>query len=887
MAIDIGAQIRALFTITFKRQLRSWLTNIAVIAFPFIIFFLVWLVNKVLEDDLTFITGDNLNPAATYIGPDDSSGIYGTLDWCAENGVYDYGMSCIPQSFFVTGMNTDMNSELDLLDGSASSFYPGLIYKSFDSVSEMDEAAYQTFVSFVGVMMNPTVFYQSGQSDMPVGGVVINSDISSEPLQYTPYVDIVFIGDGQAPINQLVVQYLIHDVYWKAQGFTNQVTDFGIRTVPSKGSETAYNLLSMLEGYLIIFVAQLLYPHITSILVLDKEKGTRQLMKLSGLGDGVYVFVNFVFFIILGFLQVGVLFGCGWIFDITMFTSHSLAGILLPLCLWPFCMMCLCYFTSIFFKTERSTVLLLWIIVFVMAEVSNLANFVITLNEDSFNFFEIFPPVAFSVAINQNFDLTEKGDDMSKLGSTYWTAVILMFGECLILAIITFIFDGNLEKILNKLCCCRKSIDDYEVKIAKEEEEKDGKNEKQWKKRVSIDSKGRRRSRAEEMARAHFDVENRSKFISDEEEFALKVTAAVKSRDSSFSSSPDIPDESAEGSDIQRGCDGILVDGMDIVYYPFMNDPVHAVKKVSLCVKSGECVALCGSNGAGKTTLHEAILGEVPISDGFVSILGYDQTSVSGARSTRGFVGVCAQFNGLWERVTGIEHIMFYAMIRGMGKEEARKQAQELIDAMGLTAFGNKQSKTYSGGMARRLNIGLSLAGNPAFLLLDECSTGLDPESRRTLWTLIEDVKKRTVTLPDGRVVNPTILLNTHSLEEAEALADRICIMDEGIIKALGTAQEIKSEHGTGYRVTVIAAGDSDEQMDEAEEVVEKAVKRKIMLVDQMFTTMIYAAPSKGVSLGSVASSLEQAQKRGKIDDWTVSTVSLEEIFLSLAEIAK
>ncbi|GKT36970.1 ABC transporter A like protein [Aduncisulcus paluster] len=183
--------------------------------------------------------------------------------------------------------------------------------------------------------------------------------------------------------------------------------------------------------------------------------------------------------------------------------------------------------------------------------------------------------------------------------------------------------------------------------------------------------------------------------------------------------------------------------------------------------------------------------------------------------------------------------------------------------------------------MARRLNIGLSLAGNPAFLLLDECSTGLDPESRRTLWTLIEDVKKRTVTLPDGRVVNPTILLNTHSLEEAEALADRICIMDEGIIKALGTAQEIKSEHGTGYRVTVIAAGDSDEQMDEAEEVVEKAVKRKIMLVDQMFTTMIYAAPSKGVSLGSVASSLEQAQKRGKIDDWTVSTVSLEEIFLS------
>ncbi|GKT37357.1 hypothetical protein ADUPG1_010158, partial [Aduncisulcus paluster] len=170
---------------------------------------------------------------------------------------------------------------------------------------------------------------------------------------------------------------------------------------------------------------------------------------------------------------------------------------------------------------------------------------------------------------------------------------------------------------------------------------------------------------------------------------------------------------------------------------------------------------------------------------------------------------------------------------------------------------------------------------------LDECSTGLDPESRRTLWTLIEDVKKRTVTLPDGRVVNPTILLNTHSLEEAEALADRICIMDEGIIKALGTAQEIKSEHGTGYRVTVIAAGDSDEQMDEAEEVVEKAVKRKIMLVDQMFTTMIYAAPSKGVSLGSVASSLEQAQKRGKIDDWTVSTVSLEEIFLSLAEIAK
>jgi len=213
-------------------------------------------------------------------------------------------------------------------------------------------------------------------------------------------------------------------------------------------------------------------------------------------------------------------------------------------------------------------------------------------------------------------------------------------------------------------------------------------------------------------------------------------------------------------------------------------DTVEAVKDVSFKDKKGEIFGLLGPNGAGKSTTILMLTTLLQITGGQAKILDLDVTKDD--KLVREKIGVALQDTGIDNLLTGRELFFTTARLWGFSKKDSETRTNELLELVGLTEAADRRVKTYSGGMKRRLDLGLSLVNSPEVLFLDEPTTGLDPGSRRVLW---DEIKR----LRDSGV---TIILTTQYLEEADELADRIAIIDEGLVVAEGTSDELKASIG-------------------------------------------------------------------------------------------
>ena len=213
-------------------------------------------------------------------------------------------------------------------------------------------------------------------------------------------------------------------------------------------------------------------------------------------------------------------------------------------------------------------------------------------------------------------------------------------------------------------------------------------------------------------------------------------------------------------------------------------DTVEAVKDVSFSVEKGEIFGLLGPNGAGKSTTILMLTTLLRITDGEATILGSDVATED--KSVREKIGVALQDTGIDNILTGRELFFSTARLWGYSTKDSETRTNELLELVGLTEAADRRVKTYSGGMKRRLDLGLSLVNSPEILFLDEPTTGLDPGSRRVLWDEIKRLRDRGV----------TVILTTQYLEEADELADRIAIIDEGLVVAEGTSDQLKASIG-------------------------------------------------------------------------------------------
>ncbi len=200
---------------------------------------------------------------------------------------------------------------------------------------------------------------------------------------------------------------------------------------------------------------------------------------------------------------------------------------------------------------------------------------------------------------------------------------------------------------------------------------------------------------------------------------------------------------------------------------------------VDLSVPAGSVFALLGSNGAGKTTTVRILATLLAADGGSASVNGHDVATQ--AAQVRESISLTGQFAAVDEILTGRENLVLVAQLRRVA--EPARVADDLLARFGLSEAGGRRAGTYSGGMKRRLDIAMSLIGDPAVLFLDEPTTGLDPQSRLEVWRTVQDLAGR----------GTTVLLTTQYLDEAEHLADRIAILHEGRIIADGTLAELKA----------------------------------------------------------------------------------------------
>jgi ATP-binding cassette subfamily A (ABC1) protein 3 len=219
----------------------------------------------------------------------------------------------------------------------------------------------------------------------------------------------------------------------------------------------------------------------------------------------------------------------------------------------------------------------------------------------------------------------------------------------------------------------------------------------------------------------------------------------------------------------------------------------EAIKNLNLAIEYGECFGLLGINGAGKTTTFKCITQEHAATNGKIYINGVDISKRFSEISH--MFGYCPQFDAIFEFMTVYENLEFYALIKGVKRDLLDKMINAMIDEMSLDEFTNKIAGRLSGGNKRKLSVAISMICNPPIVLLDEPSTGMDPEARRFMWAVIHKVSSRRK--------KSAVIMTTHSMDEAETLCKRMGIMVNGEFVCLGSANEIKNTYGYGFEVDI------------------------------------------------------------------------------------
>ena len=219
---------------------------------------------------------------------------------------------------------------------------------------------------------------------------------------------------------------------------------------------------------------------------------------------------------------------------------------------------------------------------------------------------------------------------------------------------------------------------------------------------------------------------------------------------------------------------------------------IIAVKNLNFCLKPGECFGLLGFSGAGKTTTFKCITQELTQDKGIILVYGKD---IRGKfNELNKIFGYCPQFNAIFEHLTVLENLEFYARIKDMNHNSIKTLIRTIIKEMSLNEFKYKISKNLSGGNKRKLSVAISILCNPPIILLDEPATGIDPEARRAMWSIIHRISTKG---------HSSVIMSTHSMDEAETLCKRIGIMINGEFACYGKPNEIREKYGKGYEIII------------------------------------------------------------------------------------
>ena len=695
--------------------------------------------------------------------------------------------------------------------------------------------------------------------------------------------------------------------------FPNVTVISGIQLMPIALDDNEENIQRILNVVGIIFypmAVSLLMPLFMYNIVIEKERQLIEIMRINGLKMRNYWISYFIFNYILYLITIFffIIFGT-YVFGLNLFRETSFLLIILTIFIWGFAQIGLAYFFQSFLSNGRTTSIIgymisLWLTI--ICACLNMALFV--LPKEAPYILNILPSFAicrifFYMASYCGYDSCI-GDFVNVNNEVRYALGYMMLG-----AVIFTVLGVYLHEILPKQFGIRKTpffcIED-EIKSCQ---------------RKNLDNK------REE------DLNNKGKKLDENiEENNIKNNLIENENNSILSNNPlkdkEIQKEFKIVEDlIDKGKNELkkyplVCSGLTKIYSSNLKskDPKKRKKKsldnFTICLNDNEIFGLLGPNGAGKTTFFSILTGIYEPTNGNAFIRGHSiKTELE--RSYE-FIGYCPQFDLLWEDLSVENTLYFYSRIKNKEKSKINYMVKKILEDVNLMKFKNYLVRELSGGMKRRLSLGIALIGEPPIVFLDEPTTGLDPKNKREIWDILSHCKE-----------NRCMILTTHLMDEAETLCDRIGIILKGKIRCLGSQYKLKAEYGKGFKLCInlkpylledsYSNEDKIENLKKLENIIKETSDRKmgfffdknkiieqnkknekrIKKIKQFLNTIfnkncnlmekhrsaaIFEIGSDVFNPELLFQKLEENKEELEITNWAISQIDLEDIFIKLTE---
>jgi len=290
-----------------------------------------------------------------------------------------------------------------------------------------------------------------------------------------------------------------------------------------------------------------------------------------------------------------------------------------------------------------------------------------------------------------------------------------------------------------------------------------------------------------------------------------------------------------------------------------------AVRDITFGVPTGQIFGLLGPNGAGKSTTFNILTAALNKSEGSVQLLGKEvKKNIPEVYEN---VGICPQFNGLYDFLTVKEHLLLFGNLKGLRGKKLESIIEYYLDVLQLRRFAHKKAHELSGGNKRKLSVGIAFIGSANLIFLDEPSTGVDPLARRYLWNSIQQVLN---------LRGASVVLTTHSMYEAESLSHKIGILINGRFVCIGPTQYLKEKYSQGYKITVVRMSATEDPMERVKEMFPEAERIK----EASYIQQTYHLPFVGFRFSEAFEKLELLKHENVIKDFSIYNTTLEQIFV-------
>ena len=586
----------------------------------------------------------------------------------------------------------------------------------------------------------------------------------------------------------------------------------------------------VLKLSIVDFVALTLFPYllmlqifiVVALIVYEKENKLRLIMRMMGLGTTIYWVVNFLFYLTQYAIMVAFLWVVGAASGLQMFTLHDASVLFLFFGLWGVLMVLFSFLLSVLFKSSRTSNSAIFLFILIVNTTGT--NLLEAILSDS-NSTELtvlplmwLPPLVMiralqwlsvSAALNEGLTFANMPD-----------ALVASFGYMIGEILLT----GILLWYLDKVVVVGYGTSEHPLFFL----------------RRSFWFPSKAKSKQEDL-----------KSIREVSGYEAKAEK----------------DLTAEYERAVKGGDQVV--GQIIRIHKRFSNKV-AVRSVSLGLNENECFGLLGHNGAGKTTLISMLCGLFPPTKGDAVVHGH--SILSHMASIYSFMGVCPQHDVLWDSLNARVHLRFFGRLKGLSGSKLKQAVEAALEKVNLTYAAHRRVGSYSGGMKRRLSVAISFMGDPSVVYLDEPSTGLDPASRRQLWTMILRAK-----------ANKTLILTTHSMEEAEVLCDRLGIMSHGQLLCIGNAAELKRRYGKGYNLFLGVDVSKSPEEKEVVAFVQSELPSAVLLQEPIGGMFKFEVDRKDVTLSRVFAQMKRAKESINLKHWGITETTLEEVFIKLA----